>query len=110
MSHSPDAEISRKSAGYGGLIFSAVLQAIWMLGIIVRMANRILHCPKCQTSESVNFDTLNFQFINYRKTGSIREYQCPKCGFFIPGRNALNAATMAEAIDRQRQFEELLKS
>jgi ribosomal protein S26 len=69
----------------------------------------MLHCPKCQSSETVDFDTLNSRFVRYRQTGSIRELQCPQCGFFIPGRNALNAATMAEAVDRQRRFEELLK-
>jgi len=69
----------------------------------------MLHCPKCEFSEMVDFGTLHYRFIRYRQTGSIREWQCPKCGFFIPGRNALNAATMAEAIERQRKFEELLK-
>jgi hypothetical protein len=57
----------------------------------------------------VDFDTLSFRFIRHRQTGSIREWQCPKCGFFIPGRNAVTAATMAEAIECQRKFEELLK-
>jgi len=73
------------------------------------MEMRTLHCPKCQSSEAVDFNALHFRFISYRQTGSICEFQCPKCGFFIPGRNALNAATLAEAVDRQEEFEKLLK-
>ena len=73
------------------------------------MEARVLHCPKCQASETVDFEKLRFRYIRYHQTSSIQELQCPKCGFFIPGRNALNAAAMAEAIDRQRQFDELLK-
>jgi hypothetical protein len=81
----------------------------WFKSDAVLMDSRILHCPKCQSSKRVVFDQLSFRFIRYRQTGSIQEVQCPQCGFYIPGRNALNAATMAEAIDRQQKFEELLK-
>src|SRR2546423_770293 len=69
----------------------------------------MLHCPKCRTSQEVDFEVLNFRFVRYAQTGSIREFECPKCGFFIPGRNAMSAATMEEAVERQRKFEELLK-
>lgn len=72
------------------------------------MLIRVLHCPKCQSSQEVDFDTIPFRFVNHRQTGSMREIQCPKCGFFIPGRNALNAASMRDAIKRQKRFEELL--
>ena len=71
------------------------------------MLMRVLHCPKCQTSQEVDFDTIPFRFVSRRQTGSIREIQCPKCGFFIPGRNALNAVSMKDAIDRQKKFEEI---
>jgi hypothetical protein len=70
------------------------------------MLMRVLHCPKCRTSQEVDFDTIPFRFINRPQTGSMREIQCPKCGFFIPGRNALNAASMRDAIKRQKRFEE----
>ena len=70
---------------------------------------RVLHCPKCHASQKVDFETMPFRLVNRRQTGSIREVQCPQCGFYIPGRNAANALSLKDAIERQNKFEELLQ-
>jgi len=72
-------------------------------------SGRVLHCPKCRTSQKVDFETIPCRFVNYPQTGSIREIKCPECGFYIPGRNAMNASSMQDALKRQKEFEALLQ-
>jgi RNase P subunit RPR2 len=85
----------------------ALLQKLFR--VRAKRSLRVLHCPKCHKSQKVDFETLPFRFVNRRQTGSMNEVRCPKCGFFIPGRNALNASSMRDAIERQKKFEELIQ-
>jgi hypothetical protein len=80
-----------------------------MFGANAKRSLQVLHCPKCHKSQKVDFETIPFRFVNYRQTGSIREVRCPQCSFFIPGRNAANASSMKDAVERQKKFEELLQ-
>ena len=81
-----------------------------LFGRRTKISVRVLYCPKCHTSQKVDFESLPFRFVNRRQTGSMREVQCPHCGFYIPGRNAINASSMKEALKRQKEFEELLRT
>jgi len=37
----------------------------------------VLNCPKCQSSEKVDFERLSFRFVRYRKTDRfVADYCC----------------------------------
>jgi len=68
----------------------------------------MLYCPRCRASEWVDFKGLRFMFVRHKHTGSIRKWQCPKCSFYIPGRIAISATSIEEAVEWQKQFDELV--